>query len=121
MLWKQRRDLLLGQALDIRLPATEVFRNDTTSYGSFDETGFPLKTVAGDELSKGTAKKLRKQYDSHTKRHQKWLDGMATVPTDIDWDQLLPIGCVLTGTFGKRQGLELQSDMGPFCHVIPIP
>jgi hypothetical protein len=27
---------------------------------------------------------------------------------------------LVAGTFGKRQGLELQSDMGPFCHVVEI-
>jgi len=25
---------------------------------------------------------------------------------------------VVAGTFGKRHGLEMQSDMGPFCHVL---
>lgn len=27
---------------------------------------------------------------------------------------------LVAGSFGKRQGLELQSDMGPFCHVVEI-
>jgi hypothetical protein len=27
---------------------------------------------------------------------------------------------VVTGSFGKRQGLELVSDMGPFCHVLTL-
>lgn len=25
---------------------------------------------------------------------------------------------VVSGSFGKRQGLELSSEMGPFCHVL---
>jgi len=27
---------------------------------------------------------------------------------------------VVAGSFGMRQGLEIQSDMGPFCHVVEI-
>jgi hypothetical protein len=27
---------------------------------------------------------------------------------------------LIKGTFGKRQGLEIFSDMGPFCHVIEL-
>ena len=26
----------------------------------------------------------------------------------------------VAGSFGKRQGLELFSDMGPFCHIVDI-
>lgn len=115
--WKQQRDQLMAQSLDPRLPPSQVFL--LSNYGSFDDTGFPLTSVTGEELSKGVVKKLRKQYDSHAKRHQKWL----ATHTDaiMEWDQLLPVGCVLSGSFGKRQGLELQSDMGPFCHVMSIP
>jgi hypothetical protein len=43
-------------------------------------------------------------------------------PESIDWDGILnPQFCrMLAGTFGKRQGLELESDMGPFCHVLRV-
>jgi hypothetical protein len=27
---------------------------------------------------------------------------------------------VVAGSFGKRQGLEMKSDMGPFCHVLQL-
>jgi len=27
---------------------------------------------------------------------------------------------LVVGTFGKRQGLEIHSDMGPFCHVVEL-
>eukprot|EP00539_Tryblionella_compressa_P018006 CAMPEP_0178841580 /NCGR_PEP_ID=MMETSP0746-20121128/15014_1 /TAXON_ID=913974 /ORGANISM="Nitzschia punctata, Strain CCMP561" /LENGTH=107 /DNA_ID=CAMNT_0020504787 /DNA_START=1 /DNA_END=328 /DNA_ORIENTATION=+ len=27
---------------------------------------------------------------------------------------------LVAGSFGKRQGLEIVSDMGPFCHVIEL-
>jgi hypothetical protein len=45
-----------------------------------------------------------------------------TEPDSIDWDGILdPEFCrVLAGTFGKRQGLELESDMGPFCHALRV-
>lgn len=41
---------------------------------------------------------------------------------NVDWKSKLdPSFCmIVAGTFGKRQGLEIQSDMGPFCHVVQI-
>ncbi|KAL7572482.1 hypothetical protein ACA910_000310 [Epithemia clementina (nom. ined.)] len=37
------------------------------------------------------------------------------------WRELDSKFCaVVVGSFGKRQGLELTSDMGPFCHVIQV-
>lgn len=40
----------------------------------------------------------------------------------LEWkDELDPNFCqVVVGSYGKRQGLELFSDMGPFCHVLRI-
>lgn len=36
-------------------------------------------------------------------------------------DHLDPSFCeVIAGSFGKRQGLQLGSDMGPFCHILQI-
>jgi D-Tyr-tRNAtyr deacylase len=39
-----------------------------------------------------------------------------------EWESAVdPAFChVVAGSFGKRQGLEMQSDMGPFCHMIQI-
>jgi hypothetical protein len=40
----------------------------------------------------------------------------------VDWKSKLDTSfcMVVAGTFGKRQGFEFQSDMGPFCHVVQI-
>jgi len=86
-------------------------------------------------------KKLRKQMDSHQKRHEKWKDKnkrqefdeenqdskknedeCVTVQQSGDrWTVLDPSFChVVAGSFGKRQGLNLRSDMGPFCHVLQV-
>lgn len=37
-----------------------------------------------------------------------------TVKLDDSFIQLI------SGSFGKRQGIEIQSDMGPFCHIVEI-
>jgi D-Tyr-tRNAtyr deacylase len=39
-----------------------------------------------------------------------------------EWQSAVdPAFChVVAGSFGKRQGLEMQSDMGPFCHVLQV-
>jgi hypothetical protein len=51
----------------------------------------------------------------------------AAPDTDADqheheWQSTVdPAFChVVAGSFGKRQGLEMQSDMGPFCHVLQV-
>jgi hypothetical protein len=43
-------------------------------------------------------------------------------PLPVGWKSTLdPSFCmVVSGTFGKRQGLQILSDMGPFCHVVQI-
>ena len=45
-------------------------------------------------------------------------DEKSTIPPPSRWDNSLdPSFChFLAGSFGKRQGLELHSDMGPFVH-----
>jgi len=130
------------KALDPSLPPTQVFRDDP-KYGSFDEeTGMPLTTADGEPLTKSASKKLRKLYDAHDKRHTKWKettndiddnDVSNSVPapkseamrcepdgvSTVDWDTVLQ-SPVVAGSFGKRQGLEIKSDMGPFCHVLQV-
>ena len=39
--------------------------------------------------------------------------------TEDDDDGWIPT-MVVAGTFGKRQGIEITSDMGPFCHTVQI-
>jgi hypothetical protein len=111
------------------------------SYGSYDETtGFPLTTASGEPLTKSSKKKLSKIYDAHVKRHEKWKKQQQHSSEDKSSQPSSSGGSATTiiekppkeksldpsfiqlvaGTFGKRQGLELYSDMGPFCHVIEI-
>lgn len=119
-------------------------------YSSWDETGMPVSDANGNALTKSALKKLKKQYDAHCKRHTKWTtqqekqqqqeppegndrsaavqDRIASTDTIVEasvcahqWEDVSNSFCpVLVGSFGKRQGLELQSDMGPFCHVFQV-
>ena len=56
--------------------------------------------------------------DSSSMQHTNAVE--TEIIKDIDWDRLLVETPVVVGSFGMRQGLELQSDMGPFCHVLQI-
>ena len=163
------------------ITAANTNSNTTTPllYGSFDEnTGLPLTTADGKPLTKSATKRIKKQYDAHTKRHEKYLlklkqqhpipipipaaddDTTATATADDDnnnsndqkiepredkqeeWTNDYPCKNkdkesktnsddnedddedlfvqLIAGSFGKRQGLQLVSDMGPFCHVIEL-
>jgi len=134
------------KALEPSIPPEQVFRSDP-KYGSFDQgKGMPLTTADGEPLTKSASKKLRKLYDAHAKRHAKWKetasdsevaaaaaaadknksnettnDAAYVVSDDtiIDWTRHLQVP-VVAGSFGKRQGLEIKSDMGPFCHVFQV-
>ena len=135
--------------LDPSIPPESVLRDDPR-YGSWDDaTGLPRTVRNGDDdgqhvpLTKSATKRLRKLLDAHAKRHAKWkaeknTSGTTTAQVGspsaetppvtsekmdmvvVDWDALLRDAPVVAGSFGKRQGLELQSDMGPFCHVFRI-
>jgi D-Tyr-tRNAtyr deacylase len=110
---------------DPSIPPKELFRQDET-YGSFDEYGLPLTMVNGDPVTKSARKKIKKVYDSQVKRHEKYLQQeskpVEKVANEPDPKATLDTCFVqfVAGSFGKRQGLELYSDMGPFCHVIEI-
>ena len=86
-------------------------------------------------------KKLNKMYESQKKKYNKWKEeeqqrcdngnaseqnsssSMASdAPPVEQWD-----GCLdeafchfVKGSFGKRQGLEFSSDMGPFVHSFHV-
>ena len=182
-----------NDTLDPSVPPKELFRyrqkqqqqqDGSLLYGSFDEsTGFPLSSADGEPLTKSAAKRIKKLYDAHAKRHEKYLSKqqpeqkaqqqsnnnndnddsgalsppsssaspstastptpiVATNPTDNAQQTANTIKCgtkhnkdelplpnvvvdpsfvqLVAGSFGKRQGLELVSDMGPFCHVIEL-
>ena len=90
------------------------------------------------ELTKSGRKKLSKIYDAHMKKHIKWKEEnggttteaiptpsiatQETSPPDEQYDDSLdPAFChFIKGSFGKRQGLEFISDMGPFVHSFQV-
>ena len=119
-------------------PPNQIFI-DKTKYSEWDEDGFPLKDTEGNVISKSQMKKLKKVYDAHCKRYDKWkADGNNNVddavevgrqqnsnedtpPPQCCWSDLNPTFChFVAGSFGKRQGLELRSDMGPFVHSFQV-
>ena len=132
---------------DASIPPNELFRlpNPTggadnkpqnNTYGSFDERGFPLTLANGESITKSARKKLQKIYDAQVKKHEKYLQKKAsakppspttTVATTTSTKataiaaKLDSDFCrVIEGSFGKRQGIELYSDMGPLCHVVEL-
>lgn len=116
---------------DASIPPDQIFR-DATLYSSWDEAGMPLTNRNGEALTKSAVKKLRKLHDAHKKRHEKCMTKNASVEQTnagekalvVDQDKWCELDSsflqVVAGTFGKRQGLELISDMGPFCHVLNL-
>ena len=157
-----------SDAVDPSIPPKELFRyrqkqqqeeDGSLLYGSFDEsTGLPLTLASGEPLTKSASKRVKKLYDAHAKRHEKYLSKQQQEPPrepQSSGDSSTPApsaGLVaaspataqdaptsatakaedkrsgldpsfvrlIAGSFGKRQGLELVSDMGPFCHVIEL-
>ena len=116
--------ILVGakKSIDACVPPQQMFR-DKTVYSAWDADGIPTKNVNGEELTRSAFKKMKKLYESHKKRHEKYLKIATTTSKPLakttDWSLLDPEFCtVVAGTFGARQGLEISSDMGPFCHVI---
>jgi D-Tyr-tRNAtyr deacylase len=109
------------------IPPVKMFRQHGSLYSSFDNQGIPLTNANGEPLSKSALKKLKKQYETHQKRHEKYLQtANATVATCeqetvVSWDLLDDSFIqIVAGSFGKRQGIEMESDMGPFCHVLNL-
>jgi len=111
---------------------------DTTKYSEWNEDELPTKDVEGNAISKSQMKKLKKIYDAHVKRHLKWKvdhpngneeaeEEQTSSENDVSevpqWDNssLDTSFChFVAGSFGKRQGLELSSDMGPFVHSFQV-
>ena len=118
-------------------PPEQIFQDDT-KYSEWDEKGIPTKDSEGVELTKSGRKKLSKIYDAHMKKHIKWKEEnggttnddahptpsiatQETSPPEQYDDSLDPAFChFIKGSFGKRQGLEFISDMGPFVHSFQV-
>lgn len=144
-------------SIDPSILPKEYFRclqaqQDDFVYGSFDPTtGIPLTGADGMSLTKSATKRIKKLYDAHVKRHEKYMskqqqkqlqsyqeeprgqDQLQTVDNAQDSPTVTKspppqettrldssFVTIVAGSFGKRQGLELFSDMGPFCHVVDI-
>ena len=131
-------EYLMGTILEAQCSARshELPRwfQDESKYSKWDECGFPIKDAHGQNLTKSQLKKLNKIHEAHCKRYDKMKEGQENndtldrsdekpaVPPPSKWDDSLdPSFChFLAGTFGKRQGLELHSDMGPFVHSFQV-
>ena len=50
-----------------------MYRGQTDLYSQFDAEGIPTHDAAGEELSKGAAKKLKKEWDKQKELHEKHL------------------------------------------------
>lgn len=112
------------KSVEASVPPQEMFR-DITLYSAWDAEGIPSKDAQGGDLTRSAMKKMRKQYESQKKRHEKYRETAgAKGPTKgdaEDWSLLDPSFCTVVGsTFGARQGLEVSSDMGPFCHTVSL-
>jgi len=117
-----------SKKLDASVPPKEMFLNHSL-YSSWDDTGFPLTNVDGTPIQgKSTVKKLKKLYQTQQKRHSKFLSPSQTkdiVTTSGNAQEEMPVLStnfirIISGSFGKRQGLEFSSDMGPFCHILNL-
>lgn len=109
--------------VDASLSPIELFR-DPSQYSSWDALGIPQCDQNGKPLTKSALKKLRKLYDTQKKRHGKYMNtGPCTKAnaSDVMRTSLDPSFVhVVSGSFAMRQGLEITSDMGPFCHVLDL-
>jgi D-Tyr-tRNAtyr deacylase len=120
-------DSTKSTTVDASVAPNKMFR-DKSTYSEWDIDGIPTRDANGNDLTKSALKKLKKQRDGQKKRHGKYLKAaastnksQATESTVADWSLLNPEYCtVVGGTFGARQGLDISSDMGPFCHVVSL-
>lgn len=55
-----------------KLRPQDMFK--TEEYTKWDANGFPLKGVAGEEITKSKGKKLKKEWDRQNKLHEDWLE-----------------------------------------------
>jgi len=133
--YKKRRSFFVKQISNMQAspdtPPNELF-GDASKYRAWDEQGFPIKDAEGGDLTKSQIKKLKKIYVAHCKRHTKWKEQQdkkdtsyteqISGPPPAQWDECLdPSFChFVAGSFGKRQGLEFRSDMGPFVHSFQV-
>lgn len=66
-----------------KVPPSDMFRSARDAvgaplYSAFDERGVPTRDAAGEELSKGTLKRLQKEHDKQREAHDKYLAKQAS-------------------------------------------
>jgi len=130
---------------DETIPPSELFKRPPLDamYSVLDMQGVPTHDERGVELTKSKRKKLMKMMKAQEKRHAKYLkrrddeeeNGCVMKPmnkkktgkeqlaiempimTKTKDDGLKKIPRFIFGTFGNRQALKFESDMGPFTHT----
>lgn len=125
--WKNSQSMMEKKSSpDPSIPSERIFQ--TSEYSAWeDDTGIPLLLADGTPVAKSAKKKMTKLQQAHSKRHTKWLESERkdvqpkadATPLEEKWKEALHTP-IVAGSFGKRQGLEFQSDMGPFCHTFQI-
>jgi cysteinyl-tRNA synthetase len=55
-----------------KMPPSEMFLSQKTLYSAFDATGLPTHDQLGEPLSKGTLKKLLKEFEKQKESHDKY-------------------------------------------------
>ncbi|GAB5362712.1 hypothetical protein AAMO2058_000821600 [Amorphochlora amoebiformis] len=127
------------------VPPQEIFKqgNWQGQFKDYDEKGFPTAMANGDEISKRLLKKITRVFESQKKKWEKnrsrtpftQENKISQQPPPLDKTKKEPAGIckgreahrggskmigrvkVVFGTFGNRQGLRLDSELGPFSHV----
>jgi D-Tyr-tRNAtyr deacylase len=119
------------------LPSELFIQYYKEKYSEFDDDGIPTKTFDGDPIAKSQRKKLLKKKQAQEKKYKRYIanpDQFAKeiaetlhvseeTPeskeevTDQKKDFTLPSNFTfIQGTFGNRQGLQLNAECGPFTH-----
>lgn len=70
---KKRAAAAAEKAAKMKIPPQELFKAMTDKYSAFDENGLPTKDQEGKELSKGAAKKVKKEWDTQKNNYEKYL------------------------------------------------
>lgn len=128
--WYQRFKQSNSNADVAVLPSTppdQMFR-DPQRFSAWEDDGMPAADAQGNELTKSAVKRLRKQLNTQKLRYAKWLERNNDHTEETEGEEIVPNWSaiddsfckVVSGSFGMRQGLEFQSDMGPFCHVLQL-
>ena len=124
------------QVIDPSVSPRDMFR-DAMLYERWDDEGIPIAKVGGEKPTKSAIKKMKKQQLAQKKRYEKYLvsegstkgsDGDTNKKNDKGSDggedivKKLDDGFVnvVAGTFGHLQALSLDSECGPFCHLVNI-